>query len=74
MLSGAFAVAKDATEDRCISAMVPLNEMCDRTKLWAPKFAMMPRLRGVKVDPKRRLRLSKKDARHYFHTLGIGKA
>ena len=73
LLSGAFAVEKDPDEDRSISAMVPLNQMVNQRKIRQPRFAMMPRLRGVVVSRKRRLRLSKKDARHYFHTLRVGR-
>ncbi|CAE8581762.1 unnamed protein product, partial [Polarella glacialis] len=38
---GSFAVAKNAEEDRAISALCPLNELVDKSRLWGPKFARM---------------------------------
>ena len=42
LFSGAFAVAKNADEDRAISALCPLNAMVDSDKIWVLRFALMP--------------------------------
>ena len=73
MLSGAFAVPKDPGKDRSISALCPLNSLVDPGKLWKPVFAAMPCLRAIRTNKSRRLCVFKKDARHYFHQLGIGR-
>ena len=73
LLSGALAVPKDIDEDRSISALCPLNALIDPSKLWRPIFAAMPALRAVRTDKTKRLRIFKKDARHYFHQLGLGR-
>ena len=73
LFSGAFAVAKNADEDRAISALCPLNAMVDSDKIWVPRFALMPSLRAMTLRESKRLRIYKKDARHFFHFLKIGK-
>ena len=60
-------------EDRSISALNPVNALIDGKKLWKPVFASVWRLRAVRVHPSRRLRIFKRDARHFFHHLGIGR-
>ncbi|CAE8732571.1 unnamed protein product, partial [Polarella glacialis] len=59
LLTGGFAVPKDEFEDRAISAMVPLNQLVDQDKLVKPNLPSL-----VKY---------KRDARHYFHTLKLGR-
>lgn len=60
LLSGVFAVPKDEREDRYISAMVPLNMMCNRRRFQQPVFAMLPRLRGLRVTGKKLLLYKKR--------------
>ena len=48
--NGAFAVAKDATEDRFISALVPLNHLLDPTKVPRPCFAYVPKMRSMRTE------------------------
>ena len=67
LLSGAFAVPKDKIEDRAISALTPLNEMIVPEYVWLPKFARMSALRCLYVGAGSELRVSKRDARGYFH-------
>ena len=73
IVSGAFAVPKDGVEGRAISALCPLNELVDPSRLWKPKFAAVPALRVVQCSGKRRVRICKKDTRHFFHGLRIGR-
>jgi len=73
LYGGAFAVAKNADEDRAISALCPLNALVDVDKLWVPKFAIMPAMRAMTLATGHKLRVYKKDARHFFHFLKIGK-
>ena len=73
MVAGGFAVPKSAEEDRLI---VPLsvNELIDPLKMPRPVFAYLPALRTTVVPRGRRLLISKRDARHYYHSLRLGKA
>lgn len=72
LYSGAFAVPKNADEDRAISALCPLNALVNPAKLWKPRFAIMPMMRTLRITPGKSLRIYKKDARHFFHFLRIG--
>ena len=69
---GAFAVPKDEKEDRFISDL-PVNQLLDPRRLPRPTFAYIPRLRSVRTCKGKVLRISKRDARHYFHRLRIGR-
>lgn len=73
IVSGAFPVAKDALEDRTISSLV-MNDLIDRAKVPRPRFAYIPLLRSVRVGRRAGmvLRVTKHDARHYFHRLAVG--
>eukprot|EP00973_Karenia_brevis_P058331 8122462-Karenia_brevis.AAC.1 len=73
IINGGFAVPKDELEDRLISADVPINQLLDSEKLPRPRFAYIPRLRVVRSDPRKVIRVTKRDARHYFHMLRLGK-
>ena len=73
LLSGCFAVPKDDTEARGISALCPLNSFVDATKIPDVKFGMPSRLRAAGGPWLQRLHVSKKDARHFFHTLALGR-
>ena len=73
MYGGSFAVGKNKDEDRAISAVCQVNELIDKSKLWAPKLARMGALRCLALSGNRKLRIYKKDARHFFHFLRIGK-
>ena len=72
LAGGAFAVAKDFDEDRFVSDL-PVNELLDPQRLPRPTFAYVPRFRTLRVRPGWSIRVSKRDARHYFHRLRIGR-
>ena len=71
-LAGAFAVRKDAYEDRVITDP-SVNQLIDPERLPRPRFAYIPKLRAVTVPASGIVMVSKGDARHYFHRLKIGK-
>ena len=71
-LAGAFAVPKDEVEDRVITDP-SVNQLLDPEKLPRPRFAYIPKLRVTYVPRSGRLLISKRDARHYFHSLKIGR-
>ena len=73
LVAGAFGVKKSDTEQRVISDL-PVNQLLDPDALPRPTFAYPPRLRVVKTLPGTRVKLWKRDLRHYFHQLAIGKA
>lgn len=70
-VAGAFAVAKDDKEDRVITDP-SVNQLLDPLKIPRPKFAYIPHLRSTWVPKGGLIRVSKRDARHYFHHLRIG--
>ncbi|CAE7221808.1 lon [Symbiodinium sp. CCMP2592] len=63
-LAGAFAVRKDANEDRVITDP-SVNQLIDQEKLPRPRFAYIPKLRAVTVPASGIVMVSKRDARHY---------
>ena len=71
-LAGAFAVPKDADEDRVITDP-SVNQLVDPDELPRPKFAYIPKLRVTYAPRGGVLVVSKRDARHYFHSLKIGR-
>ena len=71
-LTGAFAVKKDQTEDRVITDP-SVNQLIDPQKLPRPRFAYIPKLRVSWVPRTGKLLVTKRDARHYFHSLRIGR-
>lgn len=71
-LAGAFAVPKDDSEDRVITDP-SVNQLLDPDALPRPKFAYIPSLRSVTVPRGGLVLVSKRDARHYFHRLQIGR-
>ena len=73
LISGVFAVKKSEDEDRVISAVVPLSHLLDARRLLRPVFAYTPRMHRLKTRTGARVTVSKRDARHYFHRLKIGK-
>ncbi|CAK9055594.1 Uncharacterized protein SCF082_LOCUS30033 [Durusdinium trenchii] len=72
VLAGAFAVKKDDKEDRVITDPA-VNQLLDPSKLPRPRFAYIPALRSVTVPRTGVIAVSKRDARHYFHRLRIGR-
>ena len=66
LTSGVFAVEKDEHEDRCILALCPQNSLMNPKKLWRPRFASLPHMRAISVDPGRRLRVHKIEGRHFL--------
>lgn len=71
-LAGAFAVVKDDKEDRVITDP-SVNQLLDPDKLPRPKFAYIPKLRTLTVPSSGVIAVTKRDARHYFHRLQIGR-
>ena len=71
-LTGAFAVRKDENEDRVITDPA-VNQLINPDKLPRPRFAYIPKLRVTWVPRSGKLLVSKRDARHYFHSLQIGR-
>ena len=68
----AFAVPKDEDEDRVITDPA-VNQLLDPDKLPRPRFAYIPKLRATRSYKPGVLVVSKRDARHYFHSLRIGR-
>jgi len=83
LVQGTFAVRKpgadpsegDPTkvETRVICAAVPANQLIDSSKMPRPVFGYIPRLRALQTTPRKWLLKSKRDARHYFHRLKLGR-
>ncbi|CAE7241436.1 lon, partial [Symbiodinium sp. CCMP2592] len=71
-LAGAFAVKKDEHEDRVITDP-SVNQLLDPDKLPRPQFAFIPKMRSLTVPEGGVVVVSKRDARHYFHRLKIGR-
>ena len=71
-LAGAFAVKKDECEDRVITDP-SVNQLLDPEKLPRPRFAFIPKMRCLTVPCSGVVAVSKRDARHYFHRLRIGR-
>ena len=71
--NGSFAVGKDASEDRIISAMVPTNSLLNPGSIPRPRFAYPPKLRVLRTAAGERVVVWKRDARHYFHQLKVGR-
>ena len=69
----AFAVPKDKLEDRWISCMEVTNSLVDPKRMQRIHLPYMPQLATLSTRLGRRLVLSKRDARHYFHVLRNGK-
>jgi len=68
-----FAVPKDDLEDRWICCMEVTNKLVDPARLQRIHLPYMPQLATVSTVRGRRLVLTKRDARHYFHALASGK-
>ena len=72
VVAGAFAVGKDELEDRAISAVLDANDSIDPRKLPRPRFEFIPALKAFETrGPPRKLHITKRDARHYFHQLAL---
>lgn len=71
-LAGAFAVPKDNNEDRVITDP-SVNQLIDPERLPRPSFAYIPHMRCLTVPRGGVIAVSKRDARHYFHRLRLGK-
>ena len=50
-----------------------INQLLDKEQLPRPRFAYIPSLRSVTVPSGGKIVVSKRDARHYFHRLRIGR-
>ena len=72
LVGGGFAVPKKGTETRWIKPSKVLNRLVDPRKLVAPRMPHLPQLGSVTTRAGTRLRVSKRDARHYFHVLRMG--
>ena len=73
IINGAFAVAKSMSEDRAISNLVPLNTLISKKVFWKPVFARMPSLRTLYLKTGKIVRMAKRDCRHFFHQLAVGR-
>ena len=73
LVAAAFAVGKaDTKENRMISGCVGTNSLMNPALLPRPRYAYIPRMRACTISKFVRLRVSKRDARHYFHRLRLG--
>eukprot|EP00972_Heterocapsa_arctica_P010140 1488852-Heterocapsa_arctica.AAC.1 len=72
MVGGAFGIRKTDDEHRVISDL-PVNDILDPARLPRPRFAYTPRLRTLVTTPGTFVAVRKRDARHYFHHLRVGK-
>ena len=72
VVQSAFAVPKNEVEGRWISCNEFVNAVVDPRKMLKMRLPYMPQLRGVTTQRGKRLVLSKRDARHYFHALQNG--
>eukprot|EP00971_Amphidinium_carterae_P289191 5742148-Amphidinium_carterae.1 len=73
LVNGAFAVPKNADESRWICNCTPLNALLDPSKVPRPRFAYIPAVRTVTTRRHKTIRVWKRDARHYFHNLKLGR-
>ena len=71
---GGFAVPKDAREDRWISPCEFVNAITDKRKMRKVKMPYLPMLGVLTTRRGRKVWVSKRDARHYFHVLKNTKA
>ena len=71
--NGGFAVPKDAAEDRWISPLEWTNDAIDDQRVGKVSFPYLPQLRSLTLKRGVRARVSKRDARHYYHTLKTGR-
>ena len=67
--SGAFAVPKDGAETRWIAPSELVNDIIDDEKVPPTLLPYLPQLATVTFPRGSRARVSKRDARHYFHSL-----
>ena len=72
MVGGAFGICKSETEDRFISAL-PVNQLVDPKRVLRPRFGYPPLLRTLKAKRGCHLVVRKRDLRHYFHHLRLGR-
>eukprot|EP00971_Amphidinium_carterae_P286189 5682629-Amphidinium_carterae.1 len=72
LIGGAFGIRKSIGEQRVISNL-PVNQLLDDARVPRPRFAYPPRLRGLRTKPHTPVYLWKRDMRHYFHQLQIGR-
>ena len=72
LVAGGFAVPKSSVEDRFIGPL-GVNELIDPQRMPRPRFAYIPALRCCCVSGTRPLLVSKRDARHYYHCLRLGR-
>lgn len=72
--SGAFAVPKDETEDRVTYPLEFANDCCIDANVPALVAPYFPQIAAVTKTPGSRVKLSKRDARHYFHCFRFSSA
>ena len=66
---GGFAVPKDLREDRWIAPCEFLNAITDKRRLQPVAMPFLPQLGVLTTRRGRKVWVSKRDARHYFHVL-----
>ena len=64
---------KNKAEDRMISVCNPTDDLVCLPKLPRPQFARISFLRSFICHKHLKLKICKRDARHYFHNLKLGK-
>lgn len=72
LVGGIFAVPNGEGEQRVISD-VAVNDLVDPAKVIRPAFAYPPRLRVMRTDKRRPIRVRKRDLRHCLHMLRPGR-
>ena len=72
--SGSFAVRKDELEDRPIASMEMQNAMLIPGAAPSVRFPYPPALGTLTLDPGTQIRIDKRDARAYVHTLAVDEA
>ena len=70
--NGGFSVPKNEMEDRWISPLEWTNDLVDDRLVPKVEFPYLPQLRPLTLKKGQRARVSKRDARRYFHGLSGG--
>ena len=66
---GAFAVPKDGKETKWIAPSEFVNDVTDKRRVPLTVLPYLPQLAGLTFKPGERARVSKRDARCYFHNM-----
>ena len=66
-------MATDDIEDRCIAALMGSYACISFDAVPQPRFAWIPSMKSMKTDAKKALKITRRDARHYFHQLKVSR-